>query len=232
MVESEQCFILQSVLEWAEQFTVTLSHLSLWQSETCKGRIWFAILKATRLFRDTWAPTLFLSLRWEWSLLVLHLVRELRNPGVYKHFLKEMHKVHSSMLFWLSSIIKVWFFSLALFAVCLEGMLVLAKCPMSNPGIKETVNRGYTAFAPALCESLWQVCVLVCRGFSCQLVMHVDVIFSVFLSLLFFCRQGNWSSERLGRRTRTGGMAPVLLVEHRWEHIFPSTTQRTSQPNL
>lgn len=44
-----------------------------------------------------------------WSLLVLHLIQELREPGIHKHFLKVIHKVSLSAFFWLGNIIKIWF---------------------------------------------------------------------------------------------------------------------------
>lgn len=56
--------------------------------------------------------------------------------------------------------------------------------PHEEPRNKGKAEQRCTSFSPALCESILQLRVLVYKGFSCQLVMQVDIV-SIFLSLFF-----------------------------------------------
>lgn len=119
----------------------TLSHVSLWQVWDTTRELGFSKPKAARLFRDTWALTLFSSLMCGWSLLVLHLVQELREPGVCKHFLTAMHKVRSSPFFWLRNIIKILFLPQP-FSTLSERSVSVNCMLCEEAGIKEKLSRG------------------------------------------------------------------------------------------
>lgn len=113
----------------------------------------FSKLETARLFRDTWTLTQLSSLLCGWSLLVLHLVFKNEESLTFvKISLRRCTKFSSSIFFWLSSIIKSWFF----LSPC--SPLSRSRCqlnaPLRNPGIKAKLGRDALPLLGSGCELL------------------------------------------------------------------------------